>query len=61
MKNDIRIAGVVAQLKTVVVVDMLEDWFSFPKIKKKSKISLEKLKFKADNVISELWTLTKNW
>lgn len=34
MKNDIRIAGVVAQLKTVVVVDMLEDWFSFPKIKK---------------------------
>ena len=54
MKNDIRIAGVVAQLKTVVVVDMLEDWFSFPKIKKKSKISLEKLKFKDDNVISDL-------
>lgn len=37
MKNDIRIAGVVAQLKTVVVVDMLEDWFSFPRIKKNKK------------------------
>lgn len=53
MKNDIRNVGVVAQLKTVVVVDMLEDWFSFPRIKKNQKF-LETNKFKADNVISEL-------